>query len=272
MSGDSLLQVEGLVKHFPVTAGAMGGVVAQVKAVDGVDFALDRGRTLGLVGESGCGKSTVGRCVLRLQKPTAGRVLFDGRDLAALPEAELRRLRPELQIIFQDPFSSLNPRMTVAEIVGEGLAVHGLARDRELEERVVDVLAKVGIPPGWANRYPHEFSGGQRQRISIARAIVLEPRLVVCDEAVSALDVSIQAQVLNLLIALRREMNLAYLFISHDFVGCAACLRRCCGDVPGSAGGASANFRALRSAGSSLYARAALGNSGGGSRDAAAVA
>jgi len=216
VSGEALLRVEGLVKHFPVHEGLMRREVASVKAVDGVSFEIPSGHTLGLVGESGCGKSTVGRTLLQLERPTAGRIHFEGRDITSLPERELRELRRNLQIIFQDPFSSLNPRMTVMDIVGEALTVHGLARGREVEERVVDLLQKVGIPRAWLNRYPHEFSGGQRQRVSIARAIALEPRLIVCDEAVSALDVSIQAQVINLLIRLREEMNLSYLFIAHD--------------------------------------------------------
>ncbi len=216
MTNDVLLRVDGLVKHFPVTAGVFGRVVDHVKAVDGVSFELRRGETLGLVGESGCGKTTVGRSVLRLVEPTSGRIQFDGRELTVLPARELRGLRREMQMIFQDPFSSLNPRMTVLDIVGEALEVHGLARGAEVERRVVDLLEKVGIPSAWVDRYPHEFSGGQRQRIGIARAIALGPKLVVCDEPVSALDVSIQAQVINLLIELRREMNLSYLFIAHD--------------------------------------------------------
>jgi oligopeptide/dipeptide ABC transporter ATP-binding protein len=216
MSEAPLLQVDDLAMHFPVTAGVFGRAVAQVKAVDGVSFTLQRGRTLGLVGESGCGKTTVGQSIVRLLEPTAGRIEFEGRDITHASFAELRDLRRELQIVFQDPFGSLNPRMTIADIVGEALEVHGIARGREVERRVVEVLGRVGMPAAWINRYPHEFSGGQRQRISIARAIALEPKLVVCDEAVSALDVSIQAQVINLLIDLQREMQLAYLFISHD--------------------------------------------------------
>lgn len=216
MSREPLLRVDDLAMHFPVSAGVFGRTVAQVRAVDGVSFELRHGRTLGLVGESGCGKTTVGQSIVRLLEPTAGRLVFDGRDITHLPQGELRDLRRELQIIFQDPFGSLNPRMTVAELVGEALEVHGVARGPEVERRVVEVLARVGVPASWINRYPHEFSGGQRQRISIARAIVLEPKMVVCDEAVSALDVSIQAQVINLLMELQREMQLAYLFISHD--------------------------------------------------------
>ena len=216
MSDSPLLRVDDLAMHFPVTAGVFGRAVAHVKAVDGVSFELRRGRTLGLVGESGCGKTTVGQSIVRLLEPTAGRIEFEGQDISHTPQRELRDLRRELQIIFQDPFGSLNPRMTVADIVGEALEVHGIAHGYAVERRVIEVLGRVGVPAAWINRYPHEFSGGQRQRISIARAIALEPKLVVCDEAVSALDVSIQAQVINLLIDLQREMQLAYLFISHD--------------------------------------------------------
>ena len=213
---EPLLRVDGLAKHFPVTAGVFGRTVGQVKAVDGVSFELARGRTLGLVGESGCGKTTVGQSIVRLLEPTDGRIVFDGRDITHAPLEELRDLRRKLQFVFQDPFGSLNPRMTVADIVGEAVEVHGIARGDEVQPHVLRVLARVGIPAAWIDRYPHEFSGGQRQRISIARAIALEPQLVVCDEAVSALDVSIQAQVINLLIELQREMGLAYVFISHD--------------------------------------------------------
>ena len=216
MSGEVLLRVEKLAVYFPVTEGVFGRETGSVKAVDGISFDIRRGGTLGLVGESGCGKSTVGRAILRLLDPTAGRVCFDGRDITKLAQSKLRELRREMQIIFQDPFASLNPRMTVMDIVGEALEVHGISSGSALESRVIGLLDRVGIPRAWVNRYPHEFSGGQRQRISIARAIALEPKLIICDEAVSALDVSIQAQVINLLIELRREMNLAYLFISHD--------------------------------------------------------
>lgn len=211
-----LLEVRGLVKHYSVTAGVFSREVGRVRAVDGVSFEIAPGETLGLVGESGCGKTTVGRTLLRLEEPTAGSVRFDGLDLASLAGRELRQLRRSLQMVFQDPMSSLNPRMTVRDIVGEPLAVHGLAKGEALDERVVSLLEKVGIPGAWRNRYPHEFSGGQRQRIGIARALALGPKLIVCDEAVSALDVSVRAQVLNLLIDLRAELGLSYLFISHD--------------------------------------------------------
>ncbi|MCP5060257.1 MAG: ABC transporter ATP-binding protein [bacterium] len=214
--GTPLLQVEGLVKHYPVTAGVFSREVARVRAVDDVSFKIEPGETLGLVGESGCGKTTVGRTLLRLEEPTAGRVLFDGEDLAALPRSELRTARRSLQMIFQDPMSSLNPRMTIRDIIAEPLHVHRVARGAELDSRVVELLEKVGLPGAWRNRYPHEFSGGQRQRVGVARALALGPKLIVCDEAVSALDVSVQAQVLNLLIDLREALNLSYLFISHD--------------------------------------------------------
>ena len=216
MSGEPLLRVEGLTKHYGVSKGLLRRPAEPVRAVDGVSFEIGRGETLGLVGESGCGKTTVGRAVLRLVEPTAGRVVFDGVDVTALAPEPLRALRRDVQMVFQDPFGSLNPRMTALEIVGESLAVHGIARGAEVERRVVAVLERVGIPRAWIRRYPHEFSGGQRQRIGIARAIAMAPRLVVCDEPISALDVSVQAQVIRLLIALRRELGLAYLFIAHD--------------------------------------------------------
>jgi oligopeptide/dipeptide ABC transporter ATP-binding protein len=213
---DVLLEVEGLVKHYPLRAGLFSKRSGGVRAVDGVTFAIGRGETLGLVGESGCGKTTVARLVLRLETPTAGRVSFDGTDLLALPARALRAKRRELQIVFQDPMSSLNPRMTVGEILAEPLRVHRVASGPALDARVAELLEQVGIPASWRARYPHEFSGGQRQRIGVARAIALGPKLVVCDEAVSALDVSVQAQVLNLLLDLRQRLGLAYLFISHD--------------------------------------------------------
>jgi len=215
--GAPLLEVRDLRKHFPVRKGLLSRVVGQVKAVDGVSFDVREGETLGLVGESGCGKTTVGRSLLRLVEPTSGTVRFGGVDVRAADGRQLRLLRRHMQIIFQDPYASLNPRMSVADIVGEGLRVHRLVSGRrELQDRVRDLLAKVRLDPAYVNRYPHEFSGGQRQRIGIARALSLSPRFIVCDEAVSALDVSIQAQVLNLLMDLRDELSLAFLFVAHD--------------------------------------------------------
>ena len=213
---EPLLRVRDLKKWYPLRAGAFGRPRAFVRAVDGVSFDVAAGETFALVGESGCGKTTVGRSILRLVPPTAGEVRFAGHDVLALRGAELRRLRRQMQIVFQDPYSSLNPRMTVGAIVGEAALVHGLARGSELDDRVAAVLRRVGLSPDHRARYPHEFSGGQRQRIGIARALVLEPRFIVCDEAVSALDVSIQAQILNLLAELQEELSLTYLFISHD--------------------------------------------------------
>ncbi len=213
----SLLEVEGLVKHFPVRGGAFGGVSAHVRAVDGLDFEVKEGETLALVGESGCGKSTVGRLVLRLIEPTAGRVRFEGDDLLALDAKQMRARRRRLQVIFQDPYASLNPRMTVGAMLGEPLFLHGLAKDQAARrKRVGELLELVGLRPEHARRYPHEFSGGQRQRLAIARALAVEPKLIVADEPVSALDVSIQAQVINLMKSLQQRFGLAYIFISHD--------------------------------------------------------
>jgi len=215
-AADALLEVRDLATHFPVRRGLFRRTVGHVRAVDGVSFAIRAGKTLGLVGESGCGKTTTGRTILRLIPATAGTVTFEGRSVFDLAPEELRRLRRHMQIIFQDPYGSLNPRMTVGGIVGEALTVHGLARGREREHKVAALLDRVGLDPAWVNRYPHEFSGGQRQRIGIARALALDPKFIVCDEPVSALDVSIQAQILNLLERLQRELGLAYLFIAHD--------------------------------------------------------
>jgi oligopeptide/dipeptide ABC transporter ATP-binding protein len=212
----ALLEVRDLRKHFPVRGGLLHRVVAQVKAVDGVSFDLEAGRTLGLVGESGCGKSTLGRAILRLQKPTGGQVLLEGRDLAALPDAELVAMRRQMQIIFQDPFASLSPRRTVAQIIREPLDVHGIGTPEERRRRVLELLDVVGMRAGVQDRYPHEFSGGQRQRVGIARALALNPKLIVADEPVSALDVSVRSQVLNLIARLQRDHGIAFLFISHD--------------------------------------------------------
>jgi len=212
----ALLEVSGLRKYFPVRGGLFGGVVNQVRAVEDVTFTIARGETLGLVGESGCGKTTVGRMVLRLLEPTAGSVRFGGRDLLTLNRTELRHLRRRMQIVFQDPYSSLNPRRSVGDAIGEPLFVHGLAKGAEIDRRVTQLLERVGLPGSYRSRYPHEFSGGQRQRVCIARALALEPEFIVCDEAVSALDISIQAQILNLLGDLQDELGLTYLFISHN--------------------------------------------------------
>jgi oligopeptide transport system ATP-binding protein len=216
--GEPLLRVEGLVKHFPVTQGiVLRRVIGQIRAVDGVDFDVHPGETVGLVGESGCGKSTVTRVLLGLEKATAGEVYFEGQDVAALSKAGLREFRRQVQIIFQDPYTSLNPRMTVGDIVGEPWEIHPeVAPKRERATKVKELLERVGLPAEAVTRYPHQFSGGQRQRIGIARALALHPRLIVCDEPVSALDVSVQAQVVNLLEELQRDFGMAYVFIAHD--------------------------------------------------------
>jgi len=212
----SLLEVTGLVKHYPAGSGIFSREKGKVRAVDGVSFVLARGETLGLVGESGCGKSTLGRLILRLEEPTAGKVIFNNTDLTGLPGKELRELRKKMQVIFQDSYSSLNPRRTVGAIIGEPLANFKLGTINEQKKAVRELLETVGLDPEHASRYPHEFSGGQRQRINIARALALRPELVVCDEPVSSLDVSIQAQILNLLKDLKRRFGLSYIFISHD--------------------------------------------------------
>lgn len=211
-----LLNVQNLRKFFPIRKGFITKTVGHVKAVNNVSFTLNKGECLGLVGESGCGKTTVGRTILKLIEPTSGVAEFEGRNIFALSESELRALRPNMQIIFQDPYSSLNPRMTVMNIVGDAMEVHGIARGDTKKQRVRDLLARCGLNPDYATRYPHEFSGGQRQRIGIARALALNPKMIICDEAVSALDVSIRAQIINLLEDLQKELGLSYLFISHD--------------------------------------------------------
>jgi oligopeptide transport system ATP-binding protein len=214
---DPLLRVRSLVKHFPVKGGILARELEHVHAVDGVSFDLASGETLGLVGESGCGKSTTGRCILRLIEPTSGEVWFEGRDVTALDSRALQRLRRDMQIIFQDPFASLNPRMTIGAIIGEALVIHKLVTGaRQHADKVAELLEAVGLNPDYMRRYPHEFSGGQRQRIGIARALAVSPKLIVCDEPVSALDVSIQAQVINLLEDLQNKFSLTYLFIAHD--------------------------------------------------------
>ena len=212
----ALLEIRELKKHYPVRAGVFRRAGQYVKAVDGVTLAVERGETLGLVGESGCGKTTLGRCVVRLIEPTSGSIAFEGSELTALAAPELRETRRKMQIIFQDPYASLNPRMRIGEIIGEGLAIHDIARGQERRRRVKELLARVGLRPEYSGRYPHEFSGGQRQRIGIARALAVNPKFIVADEAVSALDVSIQVQILNMLLDLQREFGLTYLFISHD--------------------------------------------------------
>ena len=214
---EPLLKVKDLVKHFPIKGGVLGRVVDKVHAVDGVSFELQAGETLGVVGESGCGKSTTGRCILRLIEPTSGEVWFEGQNVTAMDKKSLRALARDMQIIFQDPYASLNPRMTVGAIIGEALLIHKLTNSKaEFNDRIVELLETVGLNADHMRRYPHEFSGGQRQRVGIARALAVSPKLVVCDEAVSALDVSIQAQVINLLEDLQSRFNLTYMFIAHD--------------------------------------------------------
>jgi oligopeptide transport system ATP-binding protein len=215
-TNESILKVENLKMYFPIKRGVIQRTVGYVHAVDDVSFEVRRGETLGLVGESGCGKTTAGRTILQLYSATEGKVIFEGKDLVKLRGEEMRLMRRKIQMIFQDPYASLNPRMTVEEIVGEPLIVHGLYRGNEIREKVKSLLEQVGLNPAYVDRYPHEFSGGQRQRIGVARAISLEPDLIVCDEPISALDVSIQAQVVNLLEDLQSELGLTYVFIAHD--------------------------------------------------------
>jgi oligopeptide/dipeptide ABC transporter ATP-binding protein len=211
-----LVEVKDLKTHFPIKAGVLNRTVGQVKAVDGVSFKIEAGKTLGLVGESGCGKTTVGRTMMRLIPHTEGAFTFEGMDVFSLPGSEVKGFRREVQMMFQDPYGSLNPRMTVMDIVGESMKVHGIASGKKRRDRVVDLLDKVGLSAQHLNRYPHEFSGGQRQRIGIARALALEPKFIICDEPVSALDVSIQSQIINLLQDLQSQFNLTYLFVAHD--------------------------------------------------------
>ena len=212
----NIVEVDDLKVHFPIRSGIFKTVAGSVKAVDGVTFEVRRGETLGLVGESGCGKSTIGRAMIRLREPTSGHVYFDGTDLGSLGGEALRKLRRKMQIIFQDPYGSLDPRMTVGSIVSEPIETHNLARGQAKRDRVAELLTLVGLDPKYVQRYPHEFSGGQRQRIGVARALAVEPEFIVCDEPISALDVSIQAQVLNLLTDLRKRLGLTYLFVAHD--------------------------------------------------------
>jgi oligopeptide transport system ATP-binding protein len=214
--GETLLEIRDLQKYFPVQRGLLSRTVGHVRAVDGISIAISRGETVGLVGESGSGKTTVGRCILRLIEPTSGRITFDGVDLLSLGSSEMRRMRRHMQIVFQDPYASLNPRMTVGSIIAEPLIIHGDHSSAERKARVAELLNKVGLDPAYQKRYPHEFSGGQRQRIGVARALATNPRFLVLDEPVSALDVSVQAQVVNLLQDLQEELGLTYLFIAHD--------------------------------------------------------
>ncbi len=217
MTQEILLEVEDLVKHFPIRKGGLlSKEKAAVQAVDGITFSVQKGETLGVVGESGCGKTTLGRLIIRLLEPTSGSIIFDGQNITELPRDRMRELRKDLQIIFQDPYSSLNPRMTVGDIVGEPFLIHSLAKGQEREKKIQELLEVVGLSSFHARRFPHEFSGGQKQRIGIARALAVHPRLIVCDEPVSALDVSIQAQVINLLQDLQDQYDLTYLFIAHD--------------------------------------------------------
>ncbi len=259
-----LLKVDNLVKHFPIMAGVFQRQVGVVHAVDGISFEIRSGETFGLVGESGCGKSTAGRTILQLYRPTAGHVYFDDTDLVKLKGEDLRRMRQRMQMIFQDPYASLNPRMTIREIVGEPLVVHDIAKSKQIDERVDQLLDLVRLNPGFASRYPHEFSGGQRQRIGIARALALNPEFIVCDEPISALDVSIQAQVINLLEDLQAQAGPDLPVHRPRPVDGAAYQRPGGGDVPGNPGGAGQPRRAIRAPAAPLYPGAALGSAGAG--------
>ena len=252
-----LVKISGVKKYYPVTRGVFRREVGAVKAVDGVDLSIARGETLGLVGESGCGKSTLGRVVLGLEPPTEGKILFDGQDISSVDGEKIHRLRRRMQIIFQDPYASLNPRQTIGRTIGEGLIIHKLGSPSEQKERVRQIMEKVGLRPEHAGRYPHEFSGGQRQRIGIARALALHPELVICDEPLSALDVSIQAQVINLLEDLQEEFDLTYLFISHDLSVVRHTLRPRGGHVPRADRRTCRGRRAFRKPGSPLHTGAA---------------
>jgi len=212
----NLVEVKGLKTHFPIKAGVLSRTVGQVKAVDGVSFKIEAGKTLGLVGESGCGKTTVGRTLIRLIQPTEGSFTFDGEDVFSLPAKAMKKFRRTTQMMFQDPYGSLNPRMIVEAIIGEAMVVHRVGSKKQRQDRVAELMDKVGLSPAHLNRYPHEFSGGQRQRIGIARALALDPKFIICDEPVSALDVSIQSQIVNLMQDLQEQLNLTYLFIAHD--------------------------------------------------------
>ena len=213
---ETILEVRNLKQHFPIRRGVFQRVVGHVRAVDGVSFSVKRGETLGLVGESGCGKTTTGRSILQVYKPTGGEVLFDGHDLTKMPSRDLRKLRHKIQMIFQDPYSSLDPRLTVEEIVGEGMRANGIRNREVIRNKVKELMKRVNLSPYYIDRYAHEFSGGQRQRIGVARALAVEPELIICDEPISALDVSVQAQVVNLLMDLQEDFGLTYIFIAHD--------------------------------------------------------